>query len=107
MKDLAPSGNKERDWVDAIRSLIRGRSNATIVVTLTANATTTTITTAEAPNMNENAYAFFTPLTANAAAALATTYAAISRVSGSLQMTITHANAATTDRTFAIEIRGG
>jgi hypothetical protein len=83
------------------------RSYAVIVVTLTPGATSTIVTSDVAPNLNDGAYAFPTPLTANAAAAMATTYAVISRVSGQLRLTITHANAGSTDRTFAYDIRGG
>ena len=105
MKDLPPSGgNGLRDIVQAIRELIRGRSNAVDTVTLTANVTSTAYT---GPNVNENAEVFLFPRTANAAAALATTYASISRIAGVNTVTITHANAASTDRTFAITILGG
>ena len=66
-----------------------------------------TTTTYTGPNVNENASVFLFPRTANAAGALATTYASISRVAGGNTVTITHANAATTDRTFSIAILGG
>lgn len=104
MLDLPPSGARERDIIDRIRDLIRGRSNATGEVTLTANATTTTLA---GDNVNENAQIFLTPRTANAAAALATTYASINRVSGVNTVTITHANNGQTDRTFGYVILGG
>ena len=104
MLDLPPSGARERDIIDRIRDLIRGRSNATGQVTLTADATTTTLV---GENVNENAQIFLTPRTANAAAALATTHASITRVSGVNTVTITHANNAQTDRTFGYVILGG
>lgn len=105
MKDLPPSGGTGlRDIIVAIRELIRGRSNSVLTVTLTPSATSTTVT---GPNLNENALPFLSPLTANAAAAMATTYASISRVSGTVTVTITHANSASTDRTFALDVRGG
>lgn len=104
MKILPPAGATLRDAVTAINELIRGRSNATDTVTLTANVTTTTYT---GPNVNENAHVFLFPRTANAAGAVATTYASISRIAGVNTVTITHANAATTDRTFAIAVLGG
>lgn len=88
----------------AVRQLIEGRSNATGRVTLRANQTTTTIT---GEVVNENAEIFLTPRTSNAAAALGTTYASISRVAGVPTVTITHANAASTDRTFGYFICGG
>jgi len=108
MKELPSQGaTNPRDVASAINQLIRGRSNAVILVTLTAGVTSTVVTAATALNLNESAYAFPCPLTANAAAAMATTYAVITRVSGQLRLTVTHANAATTDRSFAYLICGG
>ena len=108
MKDLPPSGgNGLRDIIQAIRELIRGRNNAVTTITLTANATTTTFT---GPNVNENAQPLLSPLTAAAAAAVATSpgvYASISRVAGVNTVTITHANDPSTTRTFALAILGG
>lgn len=104
MRDLPQTTSSIRDIVTAIRQLIAGRSNSVSRVTLTAGATSTTIV---GPNVNDDAEVFLSPRTANAAAALATTYASISRISGVPTVTITHANAGTTDRTFAIDIRGG
>lgn len=104
MRDLPPAGSGLREAIAAIRELIRGRSNAVTQVTLTANVTSTTFTT---KNINESAEVFLTPRTANAAAALATTYVSISRIAGDLTVTITHANAASTDRTFGVAILGG
>lgn len=104
MKALPRTGVTERDLTDAVRSLMIGRSNATGRVTLRASQTTTTIT---GDAVNENAEVFLTPRTANAAAALATTYASISRISGVPTVTITHANNAQTDRTFGYVILGG
>lgn len=107
MRDLPPTGAKERDLIVAIRELIRGRSNATFTVTLTPGASSTVITTEQAPNLNENAFAFLQPLTSAAAAANATTHTQISRTSGAIQLVITHANTAATDRTFACHVIGG
>lgn len=104
MKILPPAGATLREAVTAINELAAGRSNATATVTLTANVTSTTYT---GPNVNENAQVFLFPRTANAAAAVATTYASISRIAGVNTVTITHANTATTDRTFAIAVLGG
>lgn len=104
MRDLASTTSSLRDIVVAIRQLIAGRSNSTGRVTLTAGATSTTIGGA---NVNEDAEIFLIPRTANAAAALATTYATISRISGVPTVTITHANTGTTDRTFGYDVRGG
>lgn len=104
MRVLPPNGSTLREAVTAINELARGRSNAVDTVTLTAGATVTTYT---GPNVNENGQAFLFPQTANAAAAMATTYATISRVAGVNTVTITHANAGSTDRTFAIAVIGG
>lgn len=78
----------------ALQGLAQGRSNAIGEVTLTANAASTVVT---AINCGGDSEVFLTPKTANAAAALATTYIA-TVVAGSF--TITHANNAQTDKTF-------
>lgn len=80
--------------LQAIRDLFAGRSNAVNSFTLTASTTTTTVT---APNMSVDTHITFSPRTSNAAAALATTYVS-AKAQGSF--TVTHANTATTDRTF-------
>ena len=104
MKVLPPAGTPLRQAVMAINQLMEGRSNATGTVTLTAGATSTTYVV---DTVNENAQVFLFPKTANAAAALATTYAAISRIAGVNTVTVSHANTGTTDRTFALLVLGG
>lgn len=84
----------------AIRSLAEGRSLAVGTVTLTANATTTATTFA---NCSQNSKIFLSPTTANAAAAVASTY--VSSV-GNGTFTLTHANNAQTDRIFAFVALG-
>lgn len=80
---------------ESINGLIDGKSAVTGSVTLTANATSTVVS----DNKFESAMVpVFVPLTANAAAALATTYVS-ARAQGSF--TLTHANNAQTDRTLA------
>ena len=82
--------------LDAIRELFTGRSNAGGSVTLTAGVTTTVVS---GPNIGNESGIFLFPKTANAAAAVPTTYVLqVDVVRG--QFTITHANAGTTDRTF-------
>jgi hypothetical protein len=103
VKQLPPSGAQERDRDFAIRQLIDGRNNAVGTVTLTANVTTTAVTRT---NANANAFVFLFPLTANAAGAVATTYVLQANITKS-GFTLTHANAATTDRTFAYVLLGG
>lgn len=63
-------------------------------VTLAANATSTAVSV---PGIGPDAFFHITPLTANAAAALANTYIS-ARVKN--QVTLTHADNAQTDRTF-------
>lgn len=104
MKILQSAGGSPREVATAINQLAAGRSNAVGRVTLTPSATSTTFTNA---NINEDAEVFLFPRTANAAAALATTYASISRISGTNTVTITHASAVSTDRTFAYLVIGG
>lgn len=86
--------------VTAVLQLIRGRSNAVGTVTLAAGATSTTVSF---DNCSEEGQVFLSPRTANAAAALATTY--ISAVNNK-SFTIAHANAASTDRTFGFVALG-
>lgn len=78
----------------ALQGLAQGRSNAIGEVTLTANAASTVVTSMTCGADSE---VFLTPKTANAAAALATTYIA-TVAAGSF--TITHANNSQTDKTF-------
>ena len=73
----------------------RGRLNNGGEVTLTANAATTTLADVL---ISTNSRVFLSPQTANAAAALATTYFG-TPMPGSV--VITHANNAQTDRIFA------
>ena len=88
---------RERDLtriIEIIQQLIEGRSNGAGQVTLRAGQTTTTVTSLV---IAADSLPQLTPTTANAAAALATTY--ISAVAQG-SFTLTHANAATLDRTF-------
>lgn len=86
-----------------MRSIIQlgqGRLNNVGRVTLTAGATSTVVTVGvskAAVNIGSDCEVFLSPRTANAAAAVATTY--ISAV-GQGTFTITHANNGQTDRTF-------
>lgn len=78
----------------ALNQLAEGRSNAVGTCTLTANAASTAVT---AINCGSGSVVLLMPKTANAAAALATTY--IATVSAG-SFTITHANNAQSDKTF-------
>ena len=84
----------------ALNRAIQGKLNCTGSVTLTANVTTTTMTDEK---IGADSWIGFMPTTANAAGALATTYIS-ARAQGSA--TVTHANAATVDRTFVYAILG-
>lgn len=78
----------------AIQQLYAGRSNAAGSVTLAAGAASTVVIP---PNCAPQSAVFLFPKTANAAAALATTF--INSV-GKQSFTISHANNAQTDRSF-------
>lgn len=101
MREIPPQGASERDVAAAVISLTRGRSNAVGTVTLRANQTTTVVTN---PNINVDSSVQLTAKTANAAAALATTYAVVTAAG---TITITHANNAQTDREFHLSFMGG
>lgn len=107
----------ERDLqkiVDAIIQLNQGRQNSVGTITLTPGQTTTVVTRSlpvgsivgAAANCSPDARVFLFPQTANAAAALATTYILAANIILS-QFTITHANNAQVDRTFSFLIIGG
>ena len=88
-----------RQLVKSIEFAMSGKLNCTGELTLTANAASTAVTN---NNVNENSVILITPTTANAAAAVATTY--ITPASGSF--TVTHANNAQTDRVFKYVVIG-
>lgn len=89
-----------------VNTILQGKINAVTTVTLTAGTTTTTITDAR---ITSKSFIGLTPTTANAAAAIPTTYISSQMTgTGTTQgtATITHANNAQTDRTFNILIIG-
>ena len=93
---LAPAEKDLFKIVMAVRQLTEGRSNASGVVTLVAG---TSVTAVAAPNCAAGSAILLFPATANAAAALATTYVRAVDVSKG-QFVISHAANAQTDRTF-------
>lgn len=97
---VLPQNPDIRRLVEAINSLQRGKMNAVTTVTLTANATTTTLTD---NRIGGGTYIGLSPTTANAAAALGTTYVSAKAKESA---TITHANNAQTDRTFDVLLVG-
>lgn len=87
-----------------IQQAFNGRSNAVGLVTLKSGATSTTVnptdpTNPGAQNVSAASKIFLFPTTADAAAALSTTYIAPGNVTKQ-QFIITHANNAQSDRTF-------
>lgn len=88
---------EETQIIQTINQLILGNLNNTGTVTLTASAATTTVSNSR---VSANSYIDFMPTSANAAAELAAgTMYVSSRNKG--EFTITHANNAQTDRSFA------
>lgn len=103
MRQLPPSGASEREIAFAVHELINGRGNNTGKVTLTASATATVV---QRTNGNVGSAVLLFPMTANAAAAVTTTYVTQANVT-STGFTITHASNAQTDRTFFYIVVGG
>lgn len=104
MSGRLPDRNETRvaKLVDGIRDLFAGRSNAVGELTLTPSATSTVV---QAQNCGPTSRVVLTPRTANAAAALGTTYIPeATTVEG--QFTVTHSNNAQTDRTYGYAIQG-
>jgi len=90
-------GTTEKDlskFALSLQQLAAGRSNAAGSVTLAANAASTTVS---AVNCAPGSAVFLFPRTANAAAALSTTFVG---TVAKQSFTISHANNAQTDRTF-------
>lgn len=95
-----PEADHRYKLATAINQLIIGKVNTVGTVTLTANATTTTLTNS---HIGADSFIQLMPITANAAAAITTTYIS-ARVTGSA--TITHANNAQADKDFVYVILG-
>lgn len=85
---------------EAVNQTIDGRLAPTGTVTLTASAASTVVADRYA---GTDSVPIFVPTTANAAAALATTYVS---ARGKQTFTLTHANNAQTDRTFIYFVVG-
>lgn len=101
MQDIPLTGVGIRELIEAVRALIMGRGNFVLKVTLNASATTTTVSSVI---INSGAAPSLTPMTLNAATAVATTY--VSNIAPGV-ITLTHANNAQTDRSFRIAVKGG
>jgi len=104
MTGLVPATNETSlvRVVRSIRDLFEGRCNAFGTFTLAASVTTTAVT---APNCGLDSQALFSPTTANAAAEIASGGMYVSAIAQGT-FTVTHANSAQTDRTFAYRIVG-
>lgn len=102
------TGTDWKEWLlkvsRAVNDMLRGRLNTGGLFTLTANVGSSTLTD---ERISVDSTVVLVPTTANAAAELGngTLYMSeTGRVNG--QITVTHANAASTDRTFRIVIIG-
>lgn len=89
-----------RDLARTLNHVLDGRNNARGEVTLTANATTTTVTDR---TVHPESRILLEPTTANAAAALGTTYAT---AHGNGSFMLTHDNNAQSDRVFRYAVSG-
>lgn len=93
---LSPVEVNPRRITSAINNMIDGRTDNYGSVTLRANEATTVVATSGL-RVSENSTILLSPRTANAAAALATTYVS---AKGNGTFTLTHANNSQTDKTF-------
>lgn len=97
---LPVEGALPRDIAQRINQLLKGRINSTGRITLTPNVGSTEV---ERPYVSAESTVLLTPATANAAAAISTTY--VVPISGSF--TINHSNSAEADREFFFAVLGG
>lgn len=97
--DPAANAEHRRQIAQAVNRLNQGHLNCVLFLTLDSNATSTTITDAR---ISKQTCIAFQPQTANAAAAVATTYAVCTNGSA----VVYHASSAETDRTFSIAMVG-
>jgi hypothetical protein len=89
----------------AIQQLAAGRSNATGTVTLATGAATTVVAPTQSGVIAPGSTPILTPITANAATEVGNGTMYVSSV-GKDTFTITHANSATTGRTFLYAVLG-
>jgi hypothetical protein len=107
MTAYVPSINETdlKKIVLAIQQLAAGRSNAVGTVTLAMGSATTVVTPTQSGMIAVGSQPIFTPLTAAAAAELASGHMYVSSVAKDT-FTITHTNSATAGRTFLYAILG-
>jgi hypothetical protein len=89
----------------SLQQLAAGRSNATGTVTLATGSATTVVTPTQSGMIAVGSQPIFTPMTAAAAAELASGNMYVSVVAKDT-FTITHTNSATAGRTFLYAILG-
>jgi hypothetical protein len=89
-----------REIAERVNRLLQGKLNAVTTLTLTANAASTTLTD---PRIGGATFIGLMPTTANAAAALGTTYVSARGIGTA---TITHANDANVDKTYDVLLIG-
>lgn len=99
-ESLPNEKDHRRAIAQTLNNTIQGKLNAVTSITLAVSATTTTITD---KRIGANTWIGLQPTTADAAAALSTTYVS-AQTNGSA--TLTHTSAATADRTFAVLLIG-
>lgn len=100
--ELANEKEHRRQLAQLGNNLLQGKMNAVIKVTLAANAASTVVTDSR---IGANTGLCFSPLSANAAAALAGLWVdASAQTNGTA--TLHHANTATNDRTFNVLLIG-
>jgi len=102
-----------RSLISVTKNIMHGRTNNAFTCTLTANSATTTV---QLPfnEIGQNTLVIFSPLTANAAAALGSMYVSSRDVVGDINgspivyptFVITHANNPQTDRDFGFILVG-
>ena len=91
-----------RKVVETVRGIMNGKINATGTITLTINVASSTLTDLR---IGPNSVIHFMPTTANAAAEIGNGTLYVSS-RGKQTATITHANNAQADRTFAYSVLG-
>jgi hypothetical protein len=97
--NLPDSVDHRRQIAEAVNRLTQGHANVTLFVTLDPNVAQTVVTDSR---ISPQTGMVFQPTTANAAAAVATTYAVCTEGSA----TIFHASNAQIDRVFTIVMMG-
>lgn len=97
---LPPHGGDARSTATVVNLAMRGKVNATGVVTLAAGTTTTALVD---DRIGPGTFIGLAPMTAAAALALPTTYISERHKDGA---TLTHASAPSTDRSFTVLLIG-